>query len=242
MTEQAAMTTYERLSARFPAEIHKKVNKGGGDQTYVPAVDIFNRVDDVLGVAGWQARIVREGMTATEAWVLAEVAAQIDGELVIRQQYGCEAITVGRDAKPVGDLFKKAATDAYKKCLTLMGVARYLYDADERREVEAEMREAARQPQQAKTAASKPPTDIKVARAAQITGAPQLPPDPVVFKCAACPTRVPEDGKVSIQRDEHGARADISVEKFRPVCEERLGAFHCGPCYDKKFWKKEGAA
>lgn len=153
---------YERLSARFPAEVHKRVNKGGGDQTYVPAVDIFDRVDEVLGVTGWQARVIREGMTATEAWVLAEVAAHIDGEVCVRQQYGCEAITVGRDAKPVGDLFKKAATDAYKKCLTLLGVARYLYDADERREVEAEMREANRP----KPANATKPTPISAARRA----------------------------------------------------------------------------
>lgn len=154
---------YERLSARFPAEVHKKVNKGGGDQTYVPAVDIFDRVDEVLGVAGWQARVIREGMTATEAWVLAEVAAHIDGELCVRQQYGCESITVGRDAKPVGDLFKKAATDAYKKCLTLLGVARYLYDADERHEVEAEMAAARRTTKQPRTA-SPQPTPISPAR------------------------------------------------------------------------------
>jgi hypothetical protein len=165
--EVKSMSTYERLSARFPAEVHKKVNKGGGDQTYVPAVDIFNRVDEVLTPGGWQARVIREGMTATEAWVLAEVAAYIDGELVVRQQYGCEPITVGRDAKPVGDLFKKAATDAYKKCLTLMGVARYLYDADERREVEAEMREASRPKPQSKPATE--PTPIR--DAAVLTGA-----------------------------------------------------------------------
>lgn len=161
-------TTYERLSARFPVEAHKKVNKGGGDQTYVPAVDIFDRVDGVLGMAGWQARVIREGLTATEAWVLAEVTATIDGIDVVRQQYGCESITVGRDAKPVGDLFKKAATDAYKKCLTLMGVARYLYDADERREVEAEMREAGRAPRPT----AKPPAEPTPIRdAAVLTGA-----------------------------------------------------------------------
>lgn len=153
------------LAARFPVEAHKRVNKGGGDQTYVPAVDIFDRADDVLGLTGWQARVIREGMTATEAWVLAEVTATIDGVQVVRQQYGCESITVGRDAKPVSDLFKKAATDAYKKALTLLGVARYLYDDDERREVEQEMREANRRPRPA--APSK-----QVENAAALTGAP----------------------------------------------------------------------
>lgn len=236
MSEQTAMTTYERLSARFPAEIHKKVNKGGGDQTYVPAVDIFDRVDEVLGMTGWQARVIREGLTATEAWVLAEVTATIDGVDVVRQQYGCEAITVGRDAKPVSDLFKKAATDAYKKCLTLMGVARYLYDADERREVEAEMREASRpKPQPAA-----PPTPIR--DAAVLTGAAPLPEQAVSLQCGECKTLVPENGAVNIQKNAKGDRVDVSVVDFGPVCADRLGRFYCGPCYDKRYWKKEGVA
>lgn len=240
----AELSIQERLSARFPVEAHKKVNKGGGDQTYVPAVDIFDRVDDVLGMTGWQARVIREGMTATEAWVLGEITAKIDGIVVVRQQYGCEAITVGRDAKPVGDLFKKAATDAYKKCLTLMGVARYLYDADERREVEAEMREASRPKPKPPVGT---PVDLDAVRnAAVLTGAnPQAsapkqteaPPEDAMV-CASCQKHVPTDAELDIQRDESGARRKIGVAKFAPVCIERLGAFHCGPCYDRKHWKK----
>jgi hypothetical protein len=42
------------------------------------------------------------------------------------------------------DLLKKAATDSLKKTASLIGVAAYLYDADERRELQAEMREAKR--------------------------------------------------------------------------------------------------
>ena len=229
MSEQQ-QTTYERLSARFPVEAHKRVNKGGGDQTYVPAVDIFDRVDEVLGMTGWQARVIREGMTATEAWVLGEVTATIDGMKVVRQQYGCEAITVGRDAKPVSDLFKKAATDAYKKCLTLMGVARYLYDADERREVEAEMREANRpKPAQRPTPISNAARD-----AAELTGA--QPPRAKGYLCDECHQMVPADSTVNIQKNKTGARVDVPVEEFKPVCEARLEAFHCPKCYDRKFW------
>lgn len=133
---------YSRLSARF--ETHKKVNKGGGDQTYVPAFDVIDRLNTELGVFGWSFRVVREGFTATEAWVLGELTATRDGVTVTRQQYGNEPITMGRSEKATADLLKKAATDALKKAATLIGVAAYLYDEDERREVEQEMREQAR--------------------------------------------------------------------------------------------------
>lgn len=137
---------YSQLAARFPTEDHAKVNKGGGDQTYVPAEKVISRLNDVLGVAGWSFRVLREGENDVEAWVLGELTATIDGKTVTRQQYGNQERTVGRGEreKPVIDRFKKAGTDALKKCASLMGVALYLYDADERHEVEAEMREAAR--------------------------------------------------------------------------------------------------
>ena len=133
---------YQRLARRF--ETHKTVNKGGSDQTYVPAADVIERLNQELGLTGWSFVVVREGFTATEAWVLGELTATIDGVQVKRQQYGNEPITMGRSEKATGDLLKKAGTDALKKCATLIGVAAYLYDEDERREVQAEMREQAR--------------------------------------------------------------------------------------------------
>lgn len=133
---------YGRLARRF--DIHKTVNKGGSDQTYVPAADVIERLNKELGLDGWSFVVVREGFTATEAWVLGELTVTIDGVQVKRQQYGNEPITMGRTEKATGDLLKKAGTDALKKCATLVGVAAYLYDEDERREVQAEMREQAR--------------------------------------------------------------------------------------------------
>lgn len=162
MTEQSV---YEQLAARFPTEDHRKVNKGGGDQTYVPAEKVIERLNRVLGVAGWSFEVVREGFTSSEAWVLGEITATIDGVVVKRQQYGNEPITMGRSEKSTSDLMKKAGTDSLKKAATLLGVAAYLYDEDERREVEADMREARRTPRPA--APSK-----DVAAAAAVTGAP----------------------------------------------------------------------
>lgn len=184
-------STYERLSARFPTEVHKRVNKGGSDQTYVPAADVIGRLNGVLGVNGWSFTVLREGFTATEAWALGELVATIDGETVKRQQYGNENIVMGKQERPTGDLMKKAGTDSLKKCATLIGIALYLYDEDERHEVEAAMQQAindaAREKVEAERAEReakrpKPPTPPtpKVDAAAQLTGA-----GPAVLKTKA---------------------------------------------------------
>lgn len=137
-------SVYGRLAERFATEDHATVNKGGGDQTYVPAEKVIGRLNLVLGVAGWSFTVVREGFTDTEAWVLGRLTAAVDGVTVMRDQYGNEPIVMGKAEKPTMDLLKKAATDSLKKTASLIGVAAYLYDADERREVQAEMREAKR--------------------------------------------------------------------------------------------------
>lgn len=169
-------SAYERLAARFPTEAHKKVNKGGRDQTYIPWTDKVERLNEVLG-SDWSFRIVREGMTETEAWVLAEIETTIDGVRSVRQHYGCEAITRGQAAKPVTDLFKIAASDALSKAATLFGCGLYLSIQEERAEVEAAMQEAVRAALAEKRAGSKPaPTTTETVRAsAVITGAPPQP-------------------------------------------------------------------
>jgi hypothetical protein len=136
-------STLDRLAERFDTAAHKKVKKGGREQTYVPWTDKVERLNEVLG-PDWSFRIIREGLTDTEAWVLGELTATIDGVVTVRQQYGCEAITRGQSASPVTDLFKIAGTDALSKAATLLGVGMYLSIAEERAEVEAAMQEAVR--------------------------------------------------------------------------------------------------
>lgn len=156
-------SVYKQLAERFPAEQHKKRKQGSAELTYVTGEMVISRLNDVLGVTGWSFTVIREGSTETEAWVLGEMVAHIDGKATIRQQYGNQDLKRGQHA--TSDLFKSAATDALKKCATTIGVGLYLYDEDERREVEQEMREAARAPRPA----PKPPTPIR--EAAVLTGA-----------------------------------------------------------------------
>ena len=130
-------TTYGKLAERFPASAHKtKPGSGGKALTYVDGEMVISRLNEVLDF-NWSFRVVNQGTTDVEAWVLGEISAVIDGVTVVRQQYGAQELA--RGSRTVTDLFKSAATDAIKKCATTLGVGLYLYDDDDRSEVEAEM-------------------------------------------------------------------------------------------------------
>jgi hypothetical protein len=251
-------TTYAQLAAKFPADAHKTRKQGGRDLTYVTGEMVIGRLNGVLGF-DWSFRVVNQGSTEIEAWVLGELTATVDGVTFTRQQYGNQDLSRGQH--PTSDLFKSAATDALKKCATTIGVGLYLYDEDERREVEAEMRQAKRPdptprsaapaaparpatastpaasgaaPSSSSTTATPAPTPIndKVRDAAIVTGA-----NPDALICEGCMTGIDPQGTVDIIRNEKKERAKVTVASFAPVCRDRLGGIYCGPCYDKRYWK-----
>jgi hypothetical protein len=178
MTDQ---TTYQRLAAPFELADHAKVPKGGMTQTYAPWTAYVERLNEVLPNQ-WSFRVVREGFTETECWVLGEITALIDGEIVTRQQYGCEAIVKGRDRTPTTDLLKTAASDAIKKATQLIGPGLYLSKKEEREAIDAALREEAvrlaAEMAEAKRNSSKPKAEPPTAAPIQIeagaaTGAPE---------------------------------------------------------------------
>jgi recombination DNA repair RAD52 pathway protein len=191
----AVPSVYQRLAARFPAEDHKTRKQGGRDLTYLPGEKVIGRLNDVLRF-DWSFRVVNQGNTEVEAWVLGELAATIDGAVVTRQQYGNQDLARGQH--PTSDLYKSAATDALKKCATTIGVGLYLYDEDERREVEQEMREAKR-PRPAQPSG-------KVDAAAKLTGA-----DPTPLKTKA---ELAADLKKGL---EYARSLDLDVEDVDPA-------------------------
>ncbi len=156
----SAEQVYAALAEQFPTEAHKKVKKGGREQTYLAWTDKVERFNKVLG-QNWSFRIVREGMTATEAWALGEITATIGGVETTRQQYGCEAITKAGGTATT-DLLKIAGTDALSKAATLFGCGLYLSIQEERAEVEAAMQEAVRAAVQAQC--PKAPASITTTR------------------------------------------------------------------------------
>lgn len=217
--------------------------------SYHSGEQIITHLNRVLGPEHWSFHILGYGMEedSDECWVFGQITATIDGVTVVKQDYGSQAVKRSRQSGKFiskGEDRKAAATDALKRCARLLGVGLDAWaneqapswrpdehdDEDERREVEAEMRAEKRQG--GKPAPSKP--DQKVEAAARVTGA---PPQPVGHVCAECKAFVPAEGTVNITRSTNGQKIDVTVKDFEPVCVQRLGAFHCAACYDKKYWK-----
>jgi hypothetical protein len=75
--------------------------------------------------------VIQHGIDAEadEVWALGELRAWIDGQWIIRQQFGGQKIKRRKlDGKPtnLSDDHKGAATDAMKKCASMFGVGLYM--------------------------------------------------------------------------------------------------------------------
>jgi hypothetical protein len=201
-----AMTQMERLAEHFPTETHARVNKGGREQTYIPWTSSVERLNDVLG-PHWSFRVVREGLTDTEAYVLGEIKAIVDGVEVVRQHFGCETIKRGKEGKPITDLFKIAASDAIWKAASMLGVGLYLSIKEERQYIEYLMQQVVKEAAAAAKDAGKPntPSSGASARACKaITGH----PDPE----SVCGESIPE-----------GPQLLASMKEFdKPLCADHL--------------------
>ena len=133
MAEAPARTTlgltYERLAAPF--EVTFTDVRGGVQLTYISGEQVVRRLNEVLGVGGWSFRVLRHDINpeADEAWALGELVADIDARTVVRQQFGSQKLKRSRSTGAPLDIgfdLKGAATDAMKKCASLLGVGLYL--------------------------------------------------------------------------------------------------------------------
>lgn len=105
--------------------------RGGVSLTYITGEQVTSRLNEVLGVAGWSFRVLRHEIhaEADEAWCLGELTAEIDGRTIVKQQFGSQKLKRSRSAGTPLDIgfdLKGAATDAMKKCASLLGVGLYL--------------------------------------------------------------------------------------------------------------------
>jgi hypothetical protein len=124
---------YERLAAPFDV-VFTDV-RGGVSLTYINGEQVIRRLNEVLGVTGWDFRVIHQDIhaEADEAWVLGEILARIDGVQVVKQQYGSQKIRRSRSTGAPLDIgfdLKGAGTDAMKKCAAMLGVGLYLANKD----------------------------------------------------------------------------------------------------------------
>jgi hypothetical protein len=112
-----------RLSAPFdPAEVKWKPGAVSGNRAlalaYVDCRVIQDRLDSVLGVAGWQDsyKVLPDGS------VMCRLRCYIGGQWITKTDVG------GQSEQPDGgDRVKAAVSDALKRTAVKFGIARYLY-------------------------------------------------------------------------------------------------------------------
>src|SRR5205814_1873948 len=106
--------------------------RGGVELEYITGEQATTRLNETLGFLNWSFRIVEHGIAAEadECWALGEITVSLDGRVVSRQQFGSQKVKRSRSSGTPLDIgfdLKGAATDALKKCASLVGVALYLW-------------------------------------------------------------------------------------------------------------------
>ena len=112
----------EVLSRPFPKKLIKKLDKGRGLKfDYVEQASVIRRLNEAFGWDGWsfEVDVVKETANAVVIKGVLYVAGRT------KEQFGHARVGKGMD---LGDSYKSAASDAMKKCATLLGVALHLYE------------------------------------------------------------------------------------------------------------------
>jgi len=120
---------YPALAAPFDHVFQD--TRGGVELSYVTGEQVVSRLNEVLGYDGWEFTVREHGhhAEADELWALGELTVFTGARPVRRMQFGSQKIKRRRtDAQPldIGFDLKGAATDALKKCASLVGVGLYL--------------------------------------------------------------------------------------------------------------------
>ena len=119
MSKTAEQIALELQAPFTGADLKTRPGRGGMTFTYVDARAVAQRLDDVLGITGWDF----------ESEVADPVAKTVKGTLTIRvagvfstkEDYGCP------NSAQSDEPLKEASSDALRRCGALIGVGRSLY-------------------------------------------------------------------------------------------------------------------
>ena len=122
-----AQALKERLAAPFAAgEVKERVGattkdkKKGLALSYIDARTVMQRLDEVLGIGGWQDKYIADGDR-----IICELSVKVGGEWVTRSDGSALG---GADKKMDSeDAYKTVVSDAFKRAAVKFGVGRYLY-------------------------------------------------------------------------------------------------------------------
>ena len=118
-------------------EIRWRDGRGGQKQPYTDPAYVIRTLNGAFGwdwdfVADSEELLLNNGQPF-EVKVRGTLTVRLNGQAVIKTQFGCQPVEMKRDGSApvsIGDCYKGAASDALKKCASLLGVALDLYDSD----------------------------------------------------------------------------------------------------------------
>jgi len=111
------------LSAPFEEkDLKHRPGRAGLVFTYADARAVAQRLDDVLGLTGWQFEV--KVADPARCVVHGSLVIVVDGSTTIRQDFGYPNSV--QDDEPL----KSAASDALRRCAAQLGVGRSLYSPD----------------------------------------------------------------------------------------------------------------
>ena len=151
------------LAAPFDAkDLKTRPGRAGMTFTYADARAVAQRLDDVLGLTGWQFEV--DVADLARGVVKGSLAIVAEGKTVIHEDFGYPNST--SDDEPL----KSAASDALRRCAAQIGVGRSLYSPEKGMQTPARAQTPARSPQIGKSEALSTPSDddILAAKAAMI--------------------------------------------------------------------------
>ena len=108
------------LAAPFTGtDLKQRPGRGGMTFTYADARAVAQRLDDVLGITGWNFE--SDVVDPTAKAVKGTLTIRVDGVASTKEDYGYP--NGGQSDEPL----KEASSDALRRCAALLGVGRSLY-------------------------------------------------------------------------------------------------------------------
>lgn len=129
---------HEILTQATPGdEVRYRKGKGGREFPYTDPAYVIRTLNLAFGW-DWDFEADNEDVFYAndrpfEAKVRGRLTVRNGDKIIVKVQYGCQPIEYLKDSDvPVslGDAYKGAASDALKKCASLLGIALDLYDSD----------------------------------------------------------------------------------------------------------------
>jgi hypothetical protein len=126
------------LSQRTPqSAVRWRTGKGGKQLRYVDHAYVTRLLNNAFGWA-WDFEILETELIVWnekpfEVRCIGRLTVNANGAQIVKTQCGSQAIEFLRDGSApvtIGDAYKGAASDAIKKCASLLGIALDLYDSD----------------------------------------------------------------------------------------------------------------